>query len=55
MAPEFTITVRGDAHEVYIIDVESERVAREMFERGELTDPVTAEVEGAEITDVRQG
>jgi len=52
--PTFRIETEGTVHEVYLVDAPSEEVARQLFNNGEITNPVTLEVEGAEIIEITE-
>lgn len=48
----YTILATGEAREVYVVEAESEDEARDMFEQGLVTDPVSVEVLAPEIESI---
>lgn len=50
--PRFVISARGEAREQYIVDAESEDLARTMFLQGNLPQPTITEVHDSELVSI---
>lgn len=49
---QYEITVIGEVREIYVVEADSEREARDLFTTGRAAPPVMSETSSAEIVDV---